>query len=66
MLAELIFLGASVFQIAVLLPMLFDSNSLIPRETSIPTTLVWFVYAATYVSMSFHLAAIASAIGGTL
>lgn len=46
--------------------MLSNKNSLIPRETSIPTTLIWFVYAATYFSMSFHLAAIANAVGGTL
>lgn len=46
--------------------MLLDNESIIPRETSIPTTLIWFVYAATYFSISFPLAAVANVIGGSL
>jgi hypothetical protein len=64
--AELIFLGATIFQIAFTLPVLLDSSSTVPRETSIPTALVWFVYAGTYVTISYPLAAIASALGGAL
>ncbi|WP_256685021.1 hypothetical protein [Halococcus qingdaonensis] len=64
--AEMVFLGATVFQIAFTLPVLLDSGSTVPRETSVPTALVWFVYAATYVTISYPLAAIASALGGAL
>lgn len=64
--AEMVFLGASAFQIVFTLPMLLDKGSTVPRETSIPTTLVWFVYAATYFAISFPLAGIASVIGGSL
>jgi hypothetical protein len=64
--AEMVFLGATAVQIVFTLPVLLDSGSTVPRETSIPTALVWFVYAATYVTISFPLAAVASALGGTL
>ncbi len=64
--AEIVFLGATVVQIVFTLPVLLDSGSTVPRETSIPTALVWFVYAATYVTISFPLAAVASALGGAL
>ncbi|WP_435077017.1 hypothetical protein [Halococcus sp. AFM35] len=64
--AEMVFLGATVIQIVFTLPVLLDSGSTVPRETSIPTALVWFVYAATYVTISFPLAAVASALGGVL
>jgi hypothetical protein len=64
--AEMVFLGATAVQIVFTLPVLFDSGSTVPRETSIPTALVWFVYAATYVTISFPLAAVASALGGAL
>jgi hypothetical protein len=64
--AEYIFLGGAIFQIIVLLPILLDNESIIPRETSIPTTAIWFIYGATYFSISFHLAAVANVIGGSL
>jgi hypothetical protein len=64
--AEMVFLGATAVQIVFTLPVLLDSGSTVPRETSIPTALVWFVYAATYVTISFPLAAVASALGGAL
>ena len=64
--AELVFLAASTFQIAVITPLLLDESSLVPRETSVPTTIVWFVYAATYFSISYPLAGIANVVGGSL
>jgi hypothetical protein len=64
--AEMVFLGATAIQIVFTVPVLLDSGSTVPRETSIPTALVWFIYAATYVTISYPLAAIASALGGVL
>lgn len=64
--AEIVFLGASVFQIVFTLPMLLDRGSTVPRGTSIPTALVWFVYGITYFAISFPLAGIASVVGGIL
>jgi hypothetical protein len=64
--AEMVFLGATAIQIVFTVPVLFDSGSTVPRETSIPTALVWFIYAATYVTIAYPLAAIASALGGVL
>lgn len=64
--AEYVFLAGAALQITVLLPLLLDSESTVPRETSLPTTLIWFVYAATYFAISFPLAAVANVIGGSL
>ena len=64
--AEMVFLAATAVQIIFTLPVIFDRGSTVPRETSVPTALVWFVYAATYVTISFPLAAVASALGGAL
>lgn len=63
---EHVFLVGAAFQIAVLLPMLLDSETIIPRETSIPTMLIWFVYSATYFAISFRIAAVANVVGGSL
>lgn len=64
--AEMVFLVATAVQIIFTLPVIFDRGSTVPRETSVPTALVWFVYAVTYVTISFPLAAVASALGGAL
>ena len=64
--AQIVFLVCSVFQIAVTLPMLFDRGSTIPRETSIPTTLIWLIYGVTYFTISYPLAGVASIVGGAL
>lgn len=64
--AEVIFLSGAVIKMSVILLMLLDKNSTIPRETSIPTTIIWYIYGITYFSISYPLAGIASILGGTL
>lgn len=64
--ADLIFLAGAGFQIVVLLPLLLDDQTTIPRETSIPTTIIWFIYIPTYISIGLPLASVATAIGGGL
>ena len=64
--AETVFLAATTFQIIFTLPTLFDRGSTVPRETSIPTAIVWLVYGVTYFTISYPLAGIASIVGGTL
>lgn len=64
--AEIVFLAATVFQIVFTVPTLLDRGATVPRETSIPTALVWYVYGVTYFTISYPLAGIASIVGGSL
>jgi hypothetical protein len=60
MIQDLVFAVGSLVLFLTLIPTLVNSDSVVPRTTSVPTALVLGVFSLTYFSMSFYYSAVVS------
>lgn len=64
--SDIIFLCGSSIKGAILYPTLVDDEAYVPWSTSIPTMLIWFVFATTYYALGMSLGALATYAGGIM
>lgn len=66
MLEDQILTAGTLILNLTLLPTLLHEKSKVSRWTSIPTSLILFVFAGVYVSLNLMLSAVAVAMGGMI
>lgn len=57
---DLIFTAGSIVFIVGLLPAVLNPKTIIPLKTSLPTAIVLFVYAVTFMAMGLRFSAVSS------
>lgn len=54
---DIVFTAGGIIFAILLIPILKDSDSKIPRLTSIPTTITLLIFSFTYITLGFYFSA---------